>query len=109
VQSQLIRLLLVVYQQLLLGLFGLPYHHSNASTGTWLGFNRATTPEIRANRVNAAGGLALPFARLAINKIGDRIGMDTQIQVEAWMHPAQKQAYEAVRTVSYSYSETAQR
>lgn len=76
------------------GLFGLPYHHSNASTGTWLGFNRATTPEIRANRVNAAGGLALPFARLAINKIGDRVGMDTQVQVEAWMHPCQKQAYE---------------
>jgi hypothetical protein len=76
------------------GLFGLPYHHSNASTGTWLGFNRATTPEVRANRVNAAGGLALPFARLAINKIGDRVGMDTQVQVEAWMHPCQKQAYE---------------
>lgn len=78
------------------GLFGLPYHHSNASTGTWLGFNRATTPEIRANRVNAGGGLALPFARLAINKIGDRVGMDTQVQVEAWMHPAQKQAYEGL-------------
>jgi hypothetical protein len=78
------------------GLFGLPYHHSNASTGTWLGFNRATTPEIRANRVNAAGGLALPFARLAINKVGDRLGMDTMVNVEAWMHPAQKQAYEAL-------------
>src|ERR1022692_3099770 len=35
-------------------IFGVPYHHSNASTGTWLGFNRATTPEIRANRVNAS-------------------------------------------------------
>jgi len=33
-------------------LFGVPYHHSNASTGTWLGFSRSTTPEIRSNRVN---------------------------------------------------------
>src|SRR5215831_13224138 len=32
-------------------IFGIQYHHSNASTGTWLGFNRANTPEIRANRV----------------------------------------------------------
>src|SRR3990172_11491417 len=33
-------------------LYGVPYHHSNASTGTWLGFARSTTPEIRSNRVN---------------------------------------------------------
>jgi hypothetical protein len=26
------------------GLFGVPYHHSNASAGTWLGFSRSTTP-----------------------------------------------------------------
>src|SRR6266850_1685075 len=36
-------------------LFGVPYHHSNASTGTWLGYDRATTPEVRANRVNGGG------------------------------------------------------
>ena len=46
-------------------LFGVPYHHSNASAGTWLGFSRATTPEIRANRVNAGGAaLTLPLPRL---------------------------------------------
>jgi len=75
-------------------LLGVPYHHSSASTGTWLGFNRASTPEIRANNVNAAGALALPHARLALNKIGDRVGMDYNIKVTAWMHPCQKQAYE---------------
>jgi len=75
-------------------LLGVPYHHSSASTGTWLGFNRANTPEIRANNVNAAGALALPHARLALNKIGDRVGMDYNVKVTAWMHPAQKQAYE---------------
>ena len=57
------------------GLYGVPYHHSNASTGTWLGFSRSTTPEIRANRVNAGGqALTLPLPRLAMNKIGNRTG-----------------------------------
>ena len=76
------------------GLFGVPYHHSNASSGTWLGFDRSTTPEIRANAVNAAGALALPHARLALNKIGDRVGANVMPKVTAWMHPCQKQAYE---------------
>lgn len=76
-------------------LLGVPYHNTNASTGTWLGFARATTPEIRASRVNAAGALALPFPRLAINKIGDRVGIKLRNKkMTAWMHPAQKQAYE---------------
>lgn len=77
-------------------IFGVQYHHSNASTGTWLGFDRATTPEIRANRVAAGGAFTLPFARLARNKVGDRVGSDTVKKVKAWMHPCQKQAYEAV-------------
>lgn len=79
------------------GLYGVPYHHSNASTGTWLGFSRSATPEIRANRVNAAGAaLSLPLPRLAINKIGNRVGIDNNFNPTAWMHPAQKQAYEAI-------------
>jgi len=78
-------------------LYGVPYHHSNASTGTWLGFSRATTPEIRANRVNAAGAaLTLPLPRLAINKIGNRVGLDNDFNPSAWMHPAQVQAYEEI-------------
>lgn len=78
-------------------LYGVPYHHSNASTGTWLGFSRSTTPEIRANRVNAASAaLTLPLPRLAINKIGNRIGLDNDFAPSAWMHPAQKAAYEEI-------------
>ena len=78
-------------------LYGVPYHHSNASTGTWLGFSRATTPEIRANRVNGGNSaLSLPLPRLAINKIGNRIGIDNSFSPKAWMHPAQKQAYESI-------------
>lgn len=88
-------------------LFGVPYHHSNASTGTWLGFQRSTTPEIRASRVNAASSaLTLPFARLAINKIGNRVGIDNNFNPEAWMHPCQKQAYEEIgQLVSVIYKE----
>jgi hypothetical protein len=78
-------------------LFGVPYHHSNASAGTWLGFSRSTTPEIRANRVNANGaGLTLPLPRLAINKIGNRVGIDHNFNPVAWLHPCQKQAYEEI-------------
>lgn len=76
------------------GLFGVPYHHNNAATGTWLGFTRSATPEIRANRVTASGALALPFARLALNKIGNRVGKANMEKVVAWMHDCQKQAYE---------------
>lgn len=77
------------------GMLGVKYHHSNASTGTWLGFDRALTPEIRANRVNAnSSALTLPLPRLAINKIGDRVGEGSRSRLEAWTHPAQQQAYE---------------
>jgi hypothetical protein len=76
-------------------LYGVPYHHSNASTGTWLGFSRSATPEIRANRVNGnSSALALPLPRLAINKIGNRVGIDNNFKPNAWTHPCQKQAYE---------------
>ena len=81
---------------------GVPYHHSNAATGTWQGMNRANFPEIRANRVNASSGnLALSFARRALNAIGDRVGPENMKSVTAWTHPAQQQAYEELgQTVS---------
>lgn len=78
-------------------LFGVPYHHSNASTGTWLGFNRASTPEVRSSGINANNNsLTLPLPRRAMNAIGQRVGMDAKFEPEAWMHPAQKQAYEEI-------------
>ena len=78
-------------------LYGVPYHHSNASSGTWLGFDRSTTPEIRSNRVNAGGSsLTLPLPRLAINKIGNRVGIDNNFECVAWQHPCQQQAYEEI-------------
>jgi hypothetical protein len=76
------------------GMLGVNYHHSDASTGTWLGFDRATTPEIRANRVTASGPLKLTHARLLLNKIRDRVGLENGTKMQAWMHPCQVQAYE---------------
>lgn len=79
------------------GLFGVAYHDSNASTGTWLGFSRAGTPQIRASRVNASSAaLSLPLPRLAINLIGNRVGIDNDYKPNAWMHPCQVQAYEEI-------------
>lgn len=75
-------------------LLGVPYHASSSSLGSWLGFNRATTPEIRANRVQASGALSLPMSRLAMNKVGDRLGMDHKKKLDAWMHPCQRAQYE---------------
>jgi hypothetical protein len=89
-------------------LYGVPYHHSNASTGTWLGFPRSTTPEIRSNRVNAGNAtLSLPLPRLAINKVGNRVGLDNTFNPNAWMHPAQKQAYEEIGQLVIMINKTA--
>lgn len=79
------------------GLYGVPYHHSNASTGEWLGFNRATFPEVRSTGINAnSNSLTLPLPRRAMNGIGQRVGIDAKSEPEAWTHPAQKQAYEEI-------------
>src|SRR6185503_11366431 len=78
-------------------LYGVQYHDSNTSTGDWVGYNRANTPQIRASRVNAGGSaLSLPLPRLAINKIGNRVGENNKYKPKAWMHPCQQQAYEEV-------------
>jgi hypothetical protein len=78
-----------------ISILGVPYHHSNASSGTWLGLNRASYPQIRANRINANSGvIALSYVRRAMNIIGDRVGMDNMKAAVAWMHPCQVQAIE---------------
>lgn len=76
-------------------LFGVPYHNSNSTTGTWLTFNRATTPQVVASGVNAnSGTLSLAYPRLAMNLIMDRIGINVSQKLTAWMHMCQQQAYE---------------
>lgn len=89
------------------GLFGVAYHHNGATTGTWLGLDRANIPEIRANRVNANGAFTLPFPRLALNKIGDRVGENNNFKPTAWMHPCQAQAYEEFGQLASIINKTA--
>lgn len=76
--------------------YGVQYHHNDSTTGTWLGFDRSTTPEIVSNSVDAINTpLALPYPRLALNLIGDRLGLKERGQrTQAWTHPAQQQSYE---------------
>lgn len=78
------------------GILGVPYHHDNSSTGAWLSLSRAAYPEVRAGRITASGALALPHARRALNKIGERLGMENDIKMKAWMHPCQVQQYEGI-------------
>lgn len=87
-------------------IYGVPYHHTNSTSGTWLGFTRSSTPEVRANAVNAAGALALSQARLAVNKIYIRLGMKKKWNIEAWTHPCQADAYERIGQLNQSLYRT---
>ena len=76
------------------GILGVNYHHDDSSSGAWLGLSRANFPEVRAGRIAANGALDLPFPRRALNKIGERLGIENGIKMSAWMHPCQVQSYE---------------
>lgn len=79
-------------------LFGLPYHQSNAATGTWLGLNRASLPQIRSPQVNAANaGLVSAYPRLALNLIRRRLGINQLGKVIAYMELAQQHAWEQLQ------------
>lgn len=76
-------------------LYGVPYHHDVSSMTYWLGFTKANYPEICSNSVNAASAaLTLAQPRLVVNKIGNRVGIDENTKLVAWMHPCQEAAYE---------------
>ena len=78
-------------------LFGLKYHHSSASTGTWMALNRATFPEIRTPQVAAgSASLTTTFIRLALNKIRKALGEAKvrQEQFIAHLNVEQEDAYE---------------
>jgi hypothetical protein len=76
-------------------LFGLKYHHSNASTGLWMNLNRATYPQIITPRVNGnnAALTAAPI-RLAQQKIRLALGANAVENLIAYCGMAQEQAYE---------------
>lgn len=89
------------------GILGVPYHHDSSSTGAWLGLSKATYPEVRAARITAAGSLALSHPRRALNKIGERLGIENGMKLTAWMHPAQVQQYEELGQLVSQINKTA--
>lgn len=86
-------------------LFGVQYHQSDATSGTWLGLNRATfstqivTPSVNAN----SSALTTGMVRAALNRIRINLGDDffrtESTKLVAYTHPAQGDAYEATATL----------
>jgi hypothetical protein len=77
-------------------LFGVPYHQSNATTGTWLNLNRATypvelaTPHVPGNNAAITPGVV----RLAINKVRKALGTNQVGKLIAYMALEQENAWE---------------
>lgn len=76
--------------------FGIPYHHSTSTSGTWMGISRANDYAV-ANGVNAnSASFSLPPFRLAVNQIVQELGDDPSVLSGLmWhSHPTQVAAYE---------------
>ena len=88
------------------GIFGLNYFSNTAATGFLMGIDRATTPQIVPSGITASGSLTLPMVRLAINILGDRLGMEylmkEKSKLKVIMHPAQVAAYEELIQLTMS-------
>lgn len=79
-------------------IYGVQYHNDNSSSGTWMGIDRSDYPNVRAFGRDADGAFALAPARLCVNQIMIRAGMKKGMgmKLQAWMHPGQMAAYEAL-------------
>lgn len=75
--------------------YGIPYHHSTATTGTWMGIARSNDYAV-ANGVNAnSAGFSMPPFRLAINQIVQELGEEGLSSSLIWhTHPAALAGYE---------------
>ena len=77
-------------------LFGIPYHQTNATTGTWLNLNRATypvelaTPHVAGNNAAITPGVV----RLAINKVRKALGTNQVGKLVAYTALEQENAWE---------------
>lgn len=77
-------------------LFGILYHQTNATTGTWLNLNRATYPvELATPNVNASNSALTPGAvRLAINKVRKALGTNQVTKLVAYTSLEQEHQWE---------------
>lgn len=81
------------------GLYGIPYHHSNAATGTWMGIARSNvfTQAVLVDAKN--GGLAIPQVRAAVDSIMQNLGIEEEEAMNnlRWYgHRAQRAAYHEI-------------
>lgn len=75
-------------------IYGIPYHHNSATSGSWMGISRSQ-PYAVANGVNANNAaLTLPVLRLAFNQVRQAIGVDSLGNLIWHGHPTQVAAYE---------------
>ena len=75
--------------------YGLAYHHNSASTGTWLGLNRATYPGIRTPIVTASSTLTTAHPQLLLAKLAMQLGQSV-LDSGKWfwhMHTSQRVAW----------------
>ena len=77
-------------------LFGILYHQTNATTGTWLNLNRTTYPvELATPNVNANNSALVPAnVRLAINKVRKALGSNQVGKLIAYTSLEQEHAWE---------------
>jgi hypothetical protein len=77
-------------------LFGILYHQTNATTGTWLNLNRATYPvELATPTVNGNNSAITPGAvRLAINKVRKSLGSNQVSKLIAYTALEQEHQWE---------------
>jgi len=77
-------------------LFGILYHQTNATTGTWLNLNRATYPvELATPNVNASNSAITPGSvRLAINKVRKALGSNQVSKLVAYTALEQEHQWE---------------
>ena len=77
-------------------LFGILYHQTNATTGTWLNLNRATYPvELATPTVNANNSALTPgVVRLAINKVRKALGTNQVNKLVAYTSLEQEHQWE---------------
>lgn len=79
------------------GMYGLPYQLSNATTGIWLNLNRATYPtELQTPNVNAHGSsITAAMPRTAYNLVRKALGVKmNQDKMIAYGYVGQQQAWE---------------
>ena len=79
-----------------ISLYGIKYHQSNATTGTWLNLNRAAYPvQLQTPHVSASNAPLVPSnARLAINKVRKALGNNQLGKLIAYTSLEQEHAWE---------------